>query len=627
MKKVYLSALFFGLSLGTVMAQAIEKPYSFGQASTEYKPAQQMPGEAAPKALGVQILADDFTTSAGWTATTVWDGAPGQTGATYGWNMDATPDSWYFTGGINSTSGGNFAEINNGDPIAGTQNDSVTYRLTTSFGIDIPNLPANTSNTDQVTLQYEQTGALFNDAQLTQVSTDGGVTWTTIRDNRDFHGVLSSTGGSPYPDPELVTINLAPYITGNASNVLIRFEWTTAYPTFSNNPNVWITYGWLIDDVEIWTNPDHDLEAQDAYWGTWYLNYYQIPLTQTAPIDFTTNAFNNGIQTQTNAVLNVDITGAETFSGTSQLANIAPGNYDSLILQTPFTPGTIGTYNVTWGITQDQVDDVPGNNDNPNITFDVTQYIYARDDNNVSGITGNSGEEYQAGNFFDAWNTENVFNIDVMLDNTSEIGATLYGKIYWIDTTQSGGLENLIVQIGQTNYHQITAQDLNGVLTMPLLAPTQLDAGSTYLVVIGSDGDGGATDDVVIKDAGVSDPQTSFFYDGTNTTWYYTTGTPTVRLNFQDFTGLEENDALTGLNAYPNPTSNDVTVSYALNNASEVAIHIVDISGKVIESTDLGVQTAGAHMFDINSSNLSSGVYYVTVEHAAGSNTVKFVKK
>ena len=36
-------------------------------------------------------------------------------------------------------------------------------------------------------------------------------------------------------------------------------------PWLSTNPNVWITYGWYIDDVKLVTNPDHDLEITDTF--------------------------------------------------------------------------------------------------------------------------------------------------------------------------------------------------------------------------------------------------------------------------------------------------------------------------------------------------------------------------
>lgn len=619
MKKAYFSALVFGLSAGSLIAQSTQAPYAFGDLNTGYKPAPQLPAETN-KALGVLIWSNDFNTPADW----VIDN-DGQTGSTYGWTIDAVADSWYFGSGMNSTSGGNFAELSNGDPTQGTQALDVVYTLTTAVGIDIPNLPANTGNTDQVTLQFEQYGARFNDLQELQISTDG-ITFTPIWNN-NYHPVLSATApGNQYPNPELISINLAPYITGNANNFWIRFAWTTNYPSAATNPNVWVTYGWLIDDLKIFTNPDNDLEAQDPYWGTAYLNYYQIPLTQTAPIDFTTNAFNNGITTQTNAVLNVDITGAETFSGTSQTANIAPGAYDSLILSTPFTPGTVGTYNVSWGITQTEVDDVPSNNDNADITFNVTDYIYARDKGTQTGTNSNGGEGYEVGNLFDIWTTQNAYKIDLKLSNTTQVGSILQGKIYYLDPAASD-LASGLSQVGETNFHQVVASNFSGILSLPLLFPTQLDANSTYLVVIRTDGDGGATNDVVIAAAGTSDPQTSFFYDETDQTWYYTTNTPMVRLNFFDDLGLDESGALANLNAFPNPATDLVSITYSLNNSSDINIEVLDITGKTVASISQGVKEQGTYKADINTSTFAAGVYYANVSHGEGVSTIKFVVK
>ena len=49
-----------------------------------------------------------------------------------GWNIGSTVNSWYNgITGIQSTSGGNFAELYNGDPRSNTQMLNVTYRMTT----------------------------------------------------------------------------------------------------------------------------------------------------------------------------------------------------------------------------------------------------------------------------------------------------------------------------------------------------------------------------------------------------------------------------------------------------------------------------------------------------------------
>lgn len=610
------------------LAQLNTQPYAFGDFQKSFKPAPQHPGDATPKALGVEIWSNNFDNVSDWTIDN-----DGQSGAEFGWTIDPNVDGWYFGGDeISSTSGGNFAELNNGvpSPAPGTQALDVDYYLTIAASIDIPNLPANTANTDQVSLQFEQYGARFNDLQEVQISTDGGTSFTSIWNN-DYHPVNSAAApNNEYPDPETVSINLAPYIAGNAGNVKFRFHWTTNFAG-SVNPNAWVTYGWMIDDVKLVTNPDNDLEAQVPYWGTAFLNYYQIPTTQTAPIDFTTNAFNNGIATQTNAHLTVDITGVETFSGVSQMANIGPNTYDSLVLTTPFTPATLGTYNVVWGVTQDQVDDVPANNGNPNISFDVTTSIYARDNNVQNSTNSNGGFGYEVGNFFDIWNDQDVYWIDVKLASGAsgtQVGSIIYGKIYLVDFNAGSTLVDMISVVGQTNYFEITAANLTGMMKLPLLAPVSLTANTTYLVVIASDGDGGASSDVVCAAAGTSDPQTSFFYAADDDTWYYTTRTPMVRLDFAAGNwGINEIDGVANFNVYPNPATDNVTISYALESNSAMKVSITDLNGNVIETISSAMQNAGIQKINVSTESYAAGVYFVQIENENGVATTKFVKQ
>lgn len=623
MKKIYLVAIALVCTISGAMAQVTSQPYRFENLKRDQmKPVQQLPEESA-KALGVEVYSNDFDNPGDWTIDN-----DGQTGAEFGWTIDGNSDGWWSGTGINSTSGGNFAELSNGDPTAtpATQVLDVIYTLTLNAGLDIPNLPGNTGNTDQVTLQYEQYGALFNDEQLVQISTNGAAgPWVTIRDNRDYHSVLSQSGGAAYPNPETVTINLAPYISGNASNVSLRFQWTTAFPASASNPNVWVTYGWYIDDVKIITNPDNDLEAFNAYWGTVGLNYHQIPLTQTAPIDFTTNAYNNGINSQTGAQLEVDITGAATFNGTSNATTIGPLSYDSLVMNSPYTPSTLGTYNVTWGVTQNEVDDVPSNNDNADISFAVTDFIYARDNGNFDGTFSNSGQEYKLGNLYDIWADQTAYSIDLRLANTTNVGAEFQAKIYRLPS--NAATFDDIIQEAETDFVVVTAGHLNTILSLPLIIPADLEADSTYFVAIETAGDAGATADINVSTAGTADEQTCFLYDGPDDTWYYTTNTPVIRINFEDITGINENGNIANVNVYPNPSIDKVTVSYALNNASDIAINVVDVTGKVVYTEASAAKSSGSHELAINTSAFASGVYAIQINTNAGTVTSKFIKK
>ena len=611
------------LLVGSVFGQMETSPIIAQDFIT--KPISESPN-SVQKALGVTIYTNNFDTPSDWSIDN-----SGQTGAEYGWTIDAVSDGWYSAAGINSTSGGNFAELSNGDPTAATPSQAlnVTYTMTLANPIDITTLPLNTSGTDQVNLQFEQYGALFNDEQLVQISTDGGATWTTVRDNRDYYDVLSSAGGSAYPNPDLVTINLAPYITGNATNVSIRFQWTTAFPNSASNPNVWITYGWYIDDLAIVTNPDNDIATSEPYWGSVGLNYFQIPTSQVAPIDFSVIAANNGVATQSNVTLSVDVNGG-TFTGSSAAGvSIAPNSQDTLDLTTQYTPAaTVGSHTVTWDVTQTEVDDVPANNQLTGFTFDVTDFIYARDNGVIDGSYDNNDVGMILGSYYDIFSAGNAYSSDVYVHQNSTVGSEIIVRLYELDPNATSLATGLIF-IDESLPHTVTASDLNQWVNLDYAYNGQggapLTAGATYLVTVVND-----AGDAVIGTAGESYAQTSFVYDVADDTWYYTTNTPAVRLNLDpasNTVSLEENNQIVGVSIYPNPVSEELTVNYAVASASDVTVEVVDITGKVIATVNEGAKAQGSHTAAINTAALATGVYYANIYANGTKVTKKFVKK
>jgi len=72
---------------------------------------------------------------------------------------------------------------------------------------------------------------------------------------------------------------------------------------------------------------------------------------------------------------------------------------------------------------------------------------------------------------------------------------------------------------------------------------------------------------------------------------------------------------------YPNPTTN--TLNYSINDAISIdSIRINDVSGKAINNFK-----ADLNHNDIDVSNLSSGIYFVTFVSEQSSVTKKFVKQ
>ena len=608
MKKIVYS-LFSLLALNAV-AQA-PKQYSFQDLIKH--PAQGISQNPEEKSLGVTLWSDNFTFDSTWVINN-----DGQTGIDYGWNINNSSDGWWAASGINSTSGGKYAELVNGDPTAspGTQALDVVYTLTTADSIDIVAL----GGSNQVSLQFQQYGARFNDLQEFQISTDG-VNFITVGSNADMT-VLSSAGGSAYPNPNNKVINLANFLPANPSPIWIRFSWTTAFPSSATNPNVWVTYGWYIDDVKIVTNPTNDLSVTASTWGTAGLNYYQIPTTQVAPIEFSSQVFNGGQNTQYNAKLNVNVNSG-VFTGSSAPANIPSLDSLDLVTSTSFTPpANTASYTVVRTITSDSTDDVPANNAMPNLNFSVTNYIYARDNNTASGNTSNGTDGFEAGNLFDIFTDQTIKAINVRLAGGGSAGTTvgteIYAKLYSIDANTGD-----FIFEAESDPLIVASNNLNTNLVMQLQTPVDMIANTTYLAVVGS-----YTGGLKVANAGTSDPQTSFFYDTPTDTWFYQTSTPYVRLNFDPSVGLEEETTeINGVSLYPNPASSETNVNFYLQTKSDVTILVTDLSGKTVSSLELTNVLTGSNSAKIDCASLNSGVYYVTINTNNSSVTKKFVKK
>jgi len=555
---------------------------------------------------GITIWSDDFSDDTTW----VLDNS-GQQGIEYGWNINAVSDGWYSTNGISSTSGGNYAELVNGDPFAETQALDVVYTMTTANPIDVIAL----AGTNEVTLEFEQFGARFNDLQQISYSTDG-VVFTPIGDNNDIP-VLSASGGSAYDNPDLKQINLATVLEMNSSPIWIQFSWTTNFPASADNPNVWVTYGWYIDDVRLVTNPGNDLAITETYWGTEGLNYYQIPLTQVAPIDFEVAAFNGGVNTQTNVALNVNVNEG-AFIGSSDPAQINSLDTATLTLSTQFTPDANGDYDIVQTISADSTDDVPGNNEIDDISFSVGDFIYARDNGSPGGSTTNGADGFESGNLFDVWADQTLKAIDIRIPggtNGAQLGTEFYVKLYSVDVATGDFIYEM-----ESDVLTLTQQMQNTSLTVPLLSPVNVIANTTYLAVIGSFGEG-----LRVSTAGTSEPQTSFFLDLADNTWYYQTGTPYVRLNFDPTIGIEETHTtfMVG-NVFPNPLSGQGTLNVFMNNAKNMYMEITDLSGKLVGSESRSLNQ-GENKIALDTEQLSSGIYTVTLSSGGTSLSRKMI--
>ena len=75
---------------------------------------------------------------------------------------------------------------------------------------------------------------------------------------------------------------------------------------------------------------------------------------------------------------------------------------------------------------------------------------------------------------------------------------------------------------------------------------------------------------------------------------------------------------------YPNPANQNSAVNYSLTEQSEVVITITDITGKVVMTSNEGVKAQGAHRTELNTSELSAGTYFISINAGGAVTTEKF---
>ncbi|MBL1215574.1 MAG: T9SS type A sorting domain-containing protein [Ignavibacteriae bacterium] len=75
---------------------------------------------------------------------------------------------------------------------------------------------------------------------------------------------------------------------------------------------------------------------------------------------------------------------------------------------------------------------------------------------------------------------------------------------------------------------------------------------------------------------------------------------------------------------YPNPFNPSTKIQYQLSKQSEVKLFVYDLLGRRVQNIVNEIQEAGYYEIDFNASNLSSGVYFYTIE-AIGVDGTNFV--
>jgi hypothetical protein len=288
---------------------------------------------------------------------------------------------------------------------------------------------------------------------------------------------------------------------------------------------------------------------------------------------------------------------------------------DVLIIAGGSATYTVGTVTNNTEI----ADELPSNNTIADLNFAVSNFTYARDNNTFSGSTSNGTNGFEVGNLYDIWNNQTLNGLTIRLAggaNGTTAGTEMYVKIYEIDPNTGD-----FVFLEESAPTIVAANNTNTLWTIPFLSPVNLNANTTYLAVVGSFD---AT--LRVSNAGSSEPQTSFFLDLSDNTWYYTTSTPVVRMNFDPTVSLTEDNIQASYTLAPNPTNSSSSLSIEAKASGEAFITITDMSGKQVSVANASL-FVGDNVINLATENLTSGVYFVNVEFQGATKAMKLIKK
>ena len=91
--------------------------------------------------------------------------------------------------------------------------------------------------------------------------------------------------------------------------------------------------------------------------------------------------------------------------------------------------------------------------------------------------------------------------------------------------------------------------------------------------------------------------------------------------------GTKENTPLAQFKFFPNPVSDNATITFNAASAEKGTLIIRDMTGREIRNQSLGLLKAGANSIPVNTSELKAGLYIATLQTAKSSQTLRFEKR
>ena len=465
-----------------------------------------------------------------------------------------------------------------------------------------------------VNINFECYHRVFNDSVFVEVSLDN---FATVAGRYRIQPDLATNASSP--NPEMVSLNISSS-AGNQSSVYFRFHYEGEWD-----------YATMIDDVSFSETPDNELLFTSETFGGWWLGYQTLgdlgadytfyPMAQAAANPYRLEGVlrNTGIQTQTNAVMHVDVedeNGSVTVFSSSP-TSILMGQNDTVATTSTFLPPNMGLYNMSFWATSDSFPTT----DTVTRSAIVTDTVYAVDyDWNSDGANA-SGYSYLSRPLcgqvlaivFDVYANSTVTSISFHISDQSVAGGDVTVQLY-----ESDGQ----IFLGESDSYTLQQSDIGNWVTIPLLSPYPLFAGTSYLAgVLGTQH---PTDTVGVSSSG-NDHTSGYIQDNgcdigsSGFGAWYTSDARLIRMNFGTVSAVNDILLNSGFIVYPNPSNGIFTIDNQNNETYSVSV--TDIIGKVVYNSIITNLTNKS----IDLSKVESGVYSIEFENDGNSFVQKII--
>jgi hypothetical protein len=633
MKKIYLLSCTVLMS-SVLMAQSIHSVQTHKRPTSREESAPMVPNRVEPTAHGDMrnvLLEENFQTSGatpgslptGWTTNDV-----AQTQGTTATTDDDTGPAFKVHNSTSANAGGYWpvTEVGSGNKFAGANDDNVPCDCDmTEVHLEAPAVDFSAATYPAITFDIYHDGNFGGGDAWVEISTDAGATWTMIPNPADVDGFL------PIEEGNWQTIVLTLFDYSGVTDARLRFVW-------SDNGS-WAS-GFGVDNVVIGDLENNSLTLDKVVYGDWnnatfglgFWDYSQIPLSQVDVVRSTSVVTNTGYYAQPNVAVNFEVFKGAASQGTFAAAvtpELASLTKDTISVVTSYIPDAIGDYSITATVASDSVEtDITDNS--ATTSFQVSECTYARDLNSAQAFYQLESGDF-AGNLFDIYNDEAFSSIHVALGAGTVAGGTITGAIYEFTGFDPATGDPLFAFVDGSQTEEVTIfdTDLNAVngnnfVCLPFTSPVTLNAGSVYLAAVAG------TDVVRLPVSGSNVWAVSWVYTDADGTYGAASGVYMVRLVGQCAAGcsvgveeMESNDLTTF--SMPNPASVNTTINFNLNGSSNVTLTVRDITGKLVDSFNLGNRNAGNNTFNLNVSEYNAGVYTYTITSGNASATSKIV--